>query len=61
MLSCSAPRDSIARLQSCLGKSRVRVSFLDYYGNFAGALEPSQHHDSGSVHLAQARIILDEP
>lgn len=44
-----------------LGKNDVRLSFLDYYGHFSGSLEPARHHHSGSVHLAQARLILDEP
>jgi len=43
-----------------LGKHGVRVSFLDYYGNFSGSLEPARHHHSGAVHLAQARAILNE-
>lgn len=43
-----------------LGKHGVRVSFLDYYGNFSGSLEPARHHHSGAVHLAQARTILNE-
>jgi CRISPR-associated protein Cas1 len=44
-----------------LGKHGVRLTFLDYYGNFSGSLEPARHHHSGSVHLAQAKLILDEP
>ncbi|MHB1563723.1 MAG: CRISPR-associated endonuclease Cas1 [Leptospirillum sp.] len=43
-----------------LGKNGVRLSFLDYYGNFSGSLEPARHHHSGIVHLGQAKIILDE-
>lgn len=42
-----------------LGKHGVRLSFLDYYGHFSGSLEPARHHHSGSVHLAQAKLILD--
>ena len=44
---------------SFLGKHGVRLSFLDYYGYFSGSLEPARHHHSGSVHLAQAKLILD--
>jgi CRISPR-associated protein Cas1 len=43
-----------------LGKHGVRLSFLDYYGHFSGGLEPARHHHSGAVHLAQAKLILDE-
>ncbi|HCB14441.1 MAG TPA: CRISPR-associated endonuclease Cas1 [Gammaproteobacteria bacterium] len=43
-----------------LGKHGVRLSFLDYYGHFSGSLEPARHHHSGSVHLAQAKMILND-
>lgn len=43
-----------------LGKHGVRLSFLDYYGNFSSTLEPARHHHSGSVHLAQAKLILND-
>ncbi len=43
-----------------LGKHGVRVSFLDYYGYFSGSLEPARHHHSGTVHLAQAKLILNQ-
>lgn len=43
-----------------LGKHGVRLSFLDYYGNYSASLEPARHHYSGTVHLAQAKLILDE-
>lgn len=43
-----------------LGKNGVRLSFLDYYGHFSGSLEPARHHHSGSVHLAQAKLILND-
>lgn len=43
-----------------LGKNGVRLSFLDYYGHFSGSLEPARHHHSGSVHLAQAKMILND-
>lgn len=43
-----------------LGKHGVRLSFLDYYGHFSGSLEPARHHHSGSVHLAQAKLILND-
>jgi CRISPR-associated protein Cas1 len=43
-----------------LGKHGVRLSFLDYYGHYSASLEPARHHHSGTVHLAQARLILDE-
>lgn len=46
-------------LLAFLGKHGVRLSFLNYYGNFAGALETANPHASGAVHLAQARIIFD--
>lgn len=42
-----------------LGKAGVRVSFLDYYGYFSGALEPANPHASGKVHLKQAEKVLD--
>jgi CRISPR-associated protein Cas1 len=44
---------------SFLGKHGVRMSFLDYYGNYSGTLEPKNMSGAGNVHLAQARIILD--
>jgi len=47
-------------LATFLGKNSVRVSFLDFYGNFSGSLEAATLHASGAVHLAQARIILEE-
>ena len=46
-------------LLNFLGKSRVRVSFLDYYGNHQASLEPALSYGSGAVHLAQASQILD--
>lgn len=49
-----------SELMAFLGKNGVRLSFLDYYGNFSGSLEPVRHHHSGMVHLGQAKIILDE-
>jgi CRISPR-associated protein Cas1 len=49
-----------SELLTFLGKRDVRVSFLDYYGNFAGSLEAARPHASGAVHLAQAGIILDQ-
>lgn len=51
--ACRLTSDTLA----FLGKHGVRVSFLDYYGNFSGSLEPAWPHNTGSVHLAQARII----
>lgn len=48
-----------SELLTFLGKRGVRLSFLDYYGNFAGSLEAARPHASGAVHLAQAKIILD--
>jgi CRISPR-associated protein Cas1 len=48
-----------SEVASFLGKHGVRLSFLDYYGHFSGSLEPAQHHHSGTVHLAQAKLILD--
>ncbi len=49
-----------SELLTFLGKRGVRLSFLDYYGNFAGSLEAARPHASGAVHLAQAKIILDK-
>jgi CRISPR-associated protein Cas1 len=49
-----------SELLTFLGKCGVRLSFLDYYGNFAGSLEAARPHASGAVHLAQAKIILDK-
>lgn len=49
-----------SEVMAFLGKSGVRLSFLDFYGNFSGSLEPAKHHQSGMVHLGQAKIILDE-
>ncbi|MCB1777565.1 MAG: CRISPR-associated endonuclease Cas1 [Candidatus Competibacteraceae bacterium] len=43
-----------------LGKHGVRLSFLDYYGHFSGSLDPARHHHAGSVHLAQAKTILND-
>jgi len=48
-------------LVTFLGKKGVRMSFLDYYGNFSGSIEPANQNSSGSVHLAQAAIIMDLP
>jgi CRISPR-associated protein Cas1 len=48
-----------SEILSFLGKCGVRLSFLDYYGNFAGSLEAARPHAAGAVHLAQAKIILD--
>ncbi|OUD13076.1 type I-B CRISPR-associated endonuclease Cas1b [Thioflexithrix psekupsensis] len=47
-------------LASFLGKNGVRLSFHDFYGYFSGSLEAANPHQSGAVHLGQARIILDE-
>ncbi len=44
---------------SFLGRSQVRISFLDYYGNYTASLEPAEPYASGAVHLAQAAMILD--
>lgn len=49
-----------SEVMTFLGKHEVRLSFLDYYGNFSGSLEPVKQHHSGSVHLAQAKLILNE-
>lgn len=49
-----------SELASFLGKNGVRLSFHDYYGYFSGSLESAHPHQAGAVHLAQARIILDE-
>jgi len=49
-----------SELASFLGKNGVRLSFHDYYGYFSGSLESANPHQAGAVHLAQARIILDE-
>jgi CRISPR-associated protein Cas1 len=46
-------------LASFLGKHGVRLSFLDYYGNFSASLESVNPHASGKVHLAQAQVILE--
>jgi CRISP-associated protein Cas1 len=48
-----------SELLAFLGKRGVRLSFLDYYGNFSGSLEGANPHTAGAVHLAQAAIILD--
>ncbi|OAD23677.1 CRISPR-associated protein Cas1 [Candidatus Thiomargarita nelsonii] len=48
-----------SELISFLGKQGVRLSFLDYYGNFSASVECAHPHASGSVHLAQAQNILD--
>jgi CRISPR-associated protein Cas1 len=48
-----------SELLTFLGKRGVRLSFLDYYGNFSGSLEAANPHTAGAVHLAQATIILD--
>ncbi len=48
-----------SELVSFLGKQGVRLSFLDYYGNFSASLESANPHASGAVHLAQAKTILD--
>ena len=48
-----------SELLAFLGKRGVRLSFLDYYGNFSGSLEVANPHAAGAVHLAQATIILD--
>jgi CRISPR-associated protein Cas1 len=48
-----------SELLAFLGKRGVRLSFLDYYGNFSGSLEGANPHTAGAVHLAQATIILD--
>ena len=48
-----------SELLAFLGKRGVRLSFLDYYGNFSGSLEVANPHTAGAVHLAQAAIILD--
>lgn len=46
-------------LLTFLGQSHVRVSFLDYYGNHQASLEPTHSYGSGTVHLAQAQVLLD--
>src|SRR5256712_1300501 len=48
-----------SELLTFLGKRGVRLSFLDYYGNFSGSLEVASPHTAGAVHLAQATTILD--
>jgi CRISPR-associated protein Cas1 len=47
-----------SELLAFLGKRGVRLSFLDYYGNFSGSFEVASPHAAGAVHLAQAKIIL---
>ncbi len=42
-----------------MGRAHIRVSFLDYHGNFSASLEPAEPYASGTVHLAQAKHILD--
>lgn len=42
-----------------LSREGVRVSLINYYGEFAGSLEPSWPHAAGNVHLAQARLVMD--
>ncbi len=49
-----------SELSSFLGKNNIRVSFLDYYGNFSSSIEPCNRTQSGAVHLAQAKWILDD-
>lgn len=49
-----------SELLTFLAKRGVRLSFLDYYGNFSGSLEAASPHASGAVHLAQAKTILDQ-
>ncbi len=44
-----------------LSRAGVRMSLVNYYGEFAGSLEPVEAHESGSVHLAQARILFEMP
>ena len=53
--SCKVTTDVLG----LLGKSGVRVSIVNYYGQFVGSVEPAFPHTSGSVHLAQARLIFD--
>lgn len=56
----TGPAQFNSELVTFLGKHGVRLSFLDYYGYFSGSLEAARPHASGNVHLAQARLILDE-
>lgn len=53
--SCKVTTDVLG----LLGKSGVRVSIVNYYGQFVGSVEPAIPHTSGAVHLAQARLIFD--
>lgn len=42
-----------------LGRANIRLTILDYYGNTAGTFECLHAPASGTVHLAQARHVLD--
>lgn len=42
-----------------VGRSDIRLTILDHYGNVAGAFEPLGSPASGTVRLAQARHALD--
>lgn len=53
--SCHVTTDVLA----LLSRNGVRLSIINYYGQFVGSLEPTTPHASGAVHLAQARIIFD--
>jgi CRISPR-associated protein Cas1 len=46
-------------LLGLFGRSGVRVTVLDWYGNFAGAFEPRGAPSAGRVRLAQARHASD--
>ncbi|MBX6396541.1 MAG: CRISPR-associated endonuclease Cas1, partial [Alicyclobacillaceae bacterium] len=41
-----------------LSREGVRVSLINFYGEFAGSLEPSWSHAAGDVHLAQAKLVM---
>jgi CRISPR-associated protein Cas1 len=46
-------------LLSLLGQHGVRLSQLDWYGYYKGSFEPIERNPSGTVRLAQARLVLD--
>lgn len=54
--SCRITTDALA----LMARADVRVSLINYYGEFCGSVEPAWSHASGEVHLAQARLILDD-
>ena len=47
------------RLLNLFGKSGVRVTVLDWYGNVSGTFEPVRSPAAGRVRLAQAEHALD--